>query len=410
MMAAAGITMLSSSGDGGSNPDLSDDNGYTSTNPLSSDVPGQRSQRDRRRWHHPPNFNTSWAYTGEVVWDDINSATPRTGNATGGGVSSVFTKPSWQTGGSLLAGETMRCVPDVASMSTATYNGGGTGAYIYMGGETSFGGTSLACPIWAGLTAVIDEARTNDGVVTVESPWAVPLPAGLVQLFLRDHLRHERPLLRGCALPPLHRPRVAQHRGHHRPDSSPNTDGGHRDRRPGALFKHLRRQRHQHRLRLALFQHDGELQHRHWHLFPVREHHGRKQHGDGRPGAVRQHDWKLQHRDGDLRALHTQHDGQPADRHRIRGPHLQYDRRLQLGHWVRGDSTAARQAARTRRPGPQALYTNTTGGFDTATGYSALLSNIDRERQHGDRVQRAPDRNFRETTTPPRAFQAASPT
>jgi len=38
-------------------------------------------------------------------------------SASGGGVSSYFTKPSWQAGGPVLAGQTMRCVPDVSAIS-----------------------------------------------------------------------------------------------------------------------------------------------------------------------------------------------------------------------------------------------------------------------------------------------------
>ncbi|HEY5078206.1 MAG TPA: protease pro-enzyme activation domain-containing protein, partial [Opitutaceae bacterium] len=173
LMAAAGVTFVSSSGDGGSNPDLGD-NGYTSTNALSAMYPAS-DPNVTGIGGTTPNFNMSWTYTGEVVWDDIVAGTPSKGNATGGGISSLFTKPSWQAvSGTLLTAQTMRCVPDISSMSTATYNGGGSGAFIYMGGVTSFGGTSLASPIWAGLAAVIDQARANNAT----------LPVGLLGPFL----------------------------------------------------------------------------------------------------------------------------------------------------------------------------------------------------------------------------------
>jgi trimeric autotransporter adhesin len=170
-MEAAGITMLASSGDGGSNPDTGD-NGYTSTNMLSAEYPAS-----------DPNvtgvggtileFNNSWTDIGEVVWNSISSGT---GNATGGGVSTVFTQPSWQTGTGVPTGG-YRCVPDVAAISIATYNGGGTGAFVYLGGITAEGGTSLASPVWAGLTALINQARANSGRGTIGllGPYLYPL-------------------------------------------------------------------------------------------------------------------------------------------------------------------------------------------------------------------------------------------
>jgi subtilase family serine protease len=101
-------------------------------------------------------FNTSLAP--EVAW-----------TFSGGGFSHVFARPSYQ-GGTLPAGSTAipasaRGVPDIAFQASAA-----TGALVYLSlppdGSTSnvnqtgwydIGGTSLSCPQWAGLVAIADQ-------------------------------------------------------------------------------------------------------------------------------------------------------------------------------------------------------------------------------------------------------------
>ena len=101
-------------------------------------------------------FNTSLAP--EVAW-----------TFSGGGFSHVFSRPSYQ-GGTLPAGSTAipasaRGVPDIAFQASAA-----TGALVYLSlppdGSTSnvnqtgwydIGGTSLSCPQWAGLVAIADQ-------------------------------------------------------------------------------------------------------------------------------------------------------------------------------------------------------------------------------------------------------------
>ncbi|HEY5629566.1 MAG TPA: S53 family peptidase [Candidatus Limnocylindrales bacterium] len=77
--------------------------------------------------------------------------------ASGGGYSHVFAKPSYQD--TLPAGSTpigaMRGVPDVAYEASAT-----TGVLVYDsldGGWFVVGGTSVSCPNWAGLVAIADQ-------------------------------------------------------------------------------------------------------------------------------------------------------------------------------------------------------------------------------------------------------------
>ena len=99
--------------------------------------------------------------------------------ASGGGFSHVFAKPSYQ--GTLPAGSTAigstRGVPDIASEASAR-----TGALIYIslppGGQSGLicgsspcstgwydiGGTSLACPEWAGLVGIADQINGGHGL------------------------------------------------------------------------------------------------------------------------------------------------------------------------------------------------------------------------------------------------------
>jgi hypothetical protein len=174
-MAAAGITMLSSSGDSGSNPNTGSSNGYAASNAVSVMYPAS-DPNVTGVGGTTPTFNASWVETSEVVWSEIGTVTPNP-LATGGGVSGIFSRPSWQTGTGVPAG-TMRCVPDVAAMSSANPTTGDSGAFVVLGGNPNgFIGTSLSSPIWAGLTAVVNQARANAGRSTVGllGPFVYPL-------------------------------------------------------------------------------------------------------------------------------------------------------------------------------------------------------------------------------------------
>lgn len=82
--------------------------------------------------------------------------------ASTGGLSVFFQRPSWQRGVYLPAG-TMRCVPDVAAIASsypAAY-----AYYSYNGGaEHVFGGTSMSAPVWAGICALLNQARAKAGL------------------------------------------------------------------------------------------------------------------------------------------------------------------------------------------------------------------------------------------------------
>ena len=117
----------------------------------------------------------------ETVWNRGS-----TGGAGGGGVSTVFTMPSWQQGPGVQNPYTSssscpvssgtgtsgcREVPDVTA-SADPYNG-----YVifYKGSWTSIGGTSAAAPLWAALAAVADQAV---GATSGTGPWNRVVTAG----------------------------------------------------------------------------------------------------------------------------------------------------------------------------------------------------------------------------------------
>jgi subtilase family serine protease len=101
------------------------------------------------------------AYSSEFVWNSGNlgpgDAWPPNGNGywgSGGGISTVYSIPSWQQGISMTAnnGSTnMRNIPDVALTADSiwiTYSNGLSGNFM---------GTSCAAPLWAGFMALVNQ-------------------------------------------------------------------------------------------------------------------------------------------------------------------------------------------------------------------------------------------------------------
>ena len=105
----------------------------------------------------------------ESVWNDGAAA-----GAGGGGVSTDFGQPSWQSGVgvddhaattqcSALSRISCREVPDVSASANPD-----SGYVVYVtaessecGGWCAFGGTSAASPLWAALTTLIDQSPTS---------------------------------------------------------------------------------------------------------------------------------------------------------------------------------------------------------------------------------------------------------
>ena len=94
------------------------------------------------------------SYVSETVWNWGNSV------GSSGGSSTYYSIPTWQQGISMtanLGSTTKRNVPDVALTGDnvfVRYGNGSSGA---------FGGTSCAAPLWAGLTALINQQSAANG-------------------------------------------------------------------------------------------------------------------------------------------------------------------------------------------------------------------------------------------------------
>lgn len=141
---AMGITVFSASGDDGSRDGMRDQLSHADYPASSRFVTGCGG--------------TKFDPTGEVVWNDgLNSAT-------GGGISDIFPMPIWQGNADIPAsanpgGHFGRGVPDIAGNADID-----TGyLLLFRGKPVVFGGTSAVAPLWAGLTAMINQ-RLNKPV------------------------------------------------------------------------------------------------------------------------------------------------------------------------------------------------------------------------------------------------------
>jgi subtilase family serine protease len=184
--AANGVTVLGSSGDGGtanvmkspvsqggslipfptvewpaSDPLVTGVGGtYLCTDPLATTFQARTTYIKPGKGAKCGSSTFNAAHAAEVAW-----------TFSGGGFSHVFSRPDYQAG-SLPAGSTpipaaSRGVPDIAFQASAA-----TGALVYLSlppdgndsnisnlttGWYDIGGTSLSCPQWAGLVAIADQ-------------------------------------------------------------------------------------------------------------------------------------------------------------------------------------------------------------------------------------------------------------
>jgi subtilase family serine protease len=164
--AAEGIGVYFSSGDFGDETSVL---GYASTDwPASSPwvtaVGGTSLAVDQ---NHTLDFETGWgvsSYNCNPTSATCNRAGWQAG--AGGGYSAIFPQPDYQANyGGNLTGKTGRGVPDVAALADAQtgYLVGQTQTFqschgsVTMYDEYRLGGTSLACPIFAGIMALSDQ-------------------------------------------------------------------------------------------------------------------------------------------------------------------------------------------------------------------------------------------------------------
>ena len=144
--AAIGITVLVASGDSGSNDGATDGS-------LNVDFPASSPHATGCGGSHIATDGTT--ITAESVWNDGTN-----GGAGGGGISTVFATPAWQsvltvTDNSGTRALANRGVPDVAGDADPE-----SGYQVRVDGtNTVIGGTSAVAPLWAGLIARINAIK-----------------------------------------------------------------------------------------------------------------------------------------------------------------------------------------------------------------------------------------------------------
>jgi kumamolisin len=148
-LAAGGVTVFVSSGDGGSTPGQ---NGWEdNSGPLQVECPANDpnvTSVGGTSLHLAPSTGT---VSSEIAW-----------SFGGGGSSQFFARPGWQTGAGVPV-SSFRMVPDVALVADLN-----TGGYLVLNGQVYVvGGTSWGAPTWAGICAMINQARANVGESSV---------------------------------------------------------------------------------------------------------------------------------------------------------------------------------------------------------------------------------------------------
>jgi kumamolisin len=98
--------------------------------------------------------------TGDIVWKEGTGVRSSGGGSTGGGVSAVFDRPTWQSGMQIPSvnpgAKAGRIIPDIAA--NADWD---ASPYLLVvdGKAEPNGGTSAATPLWASLIALINQQR-----------------------------------------------------------------------------------------------------------------------------------------------------------------------------------------------------------------------------------------------------------
>jgi hypothetical protein len=201
--AAQGITVLLSSGDGGS-AGCDDFNaqapatqglavsGYAST-PFNVAVGGtdfDQINKWQQFWsptNDPLTFGSALGYIPEIPWNDSCAQLGLTGCgssqvggdltnivAGSGGPSSLYSKPSWQSGAGVPA-DNKRDIPDVSLFASNGFTGSGylicamdQGGFCQSGTQffsyVAVGGTSASAPAFAGIMALVNHSQAKQSL------------------------------------------------------------------------------------------------------------------------------------------------------------------------------------------------------------------------------------------------------
>lgn len=129
-------------------------------NPLITSVGGTEASPT----FGPDGFATG--YSTETAWNEQTSAAQAGKNlVSGGGLSAVFTKPPWQQGVAGTSNDNARDLPDVASLAGSPdiviFADADSASGVASPAETTYlvKGTSLASPLWAGFSRLIQTAN-----------------------------------------------------------------------------------------------------------------------------------------------------------------------------------------------------------------------------------------------------------
>ena len=114
------------------------------------------------------NGGSATAYIPETVWNDSTAGNPA---ASGGGASTVFAQPTWQTGLG-VPNNSARNVPDLAFAASPNHDGylvyttDCSGRVCASGTLEVFGGTSAGTPSFAGIVALLNQYLVSTGAQT----------------------------------------------------------------------------------------------------------------------------------------------------------------------------------------------------------------------------------------------------
>jgi hypothetical protein len=191
---AQGITIVASAGDSGATDcdgSISPAN-YPAKLGLSVDFPSslpyvtgvggtEFNEGNGKYWQDAPQggpdvISSALSYIPEIVWNDSSSLNVL--DATGGGASSIFGKPTWQTGTGVPA-DGARDVPDISLAASNAHDpylvcswlSGTTTSSCQNGFRNSatdvsfnaYGGTSFGAPTLAGMLALINQQTGSTG-------------------------------------------------------------------------------------------------------------------------------------------------------------------------------------------------------------------------------------------------------
>jgi hypothetical protein len=219
---AQGITIISSTGDGGATDCDGDLGHFPAILGLNVDVPASFpyvtgvggtafNEGNSVYWKAKGTtdvISSALAYIPEKVWNDSAQSESKLA-AGGGGASAIFGKPAWQTG-SGVPGDGARDVPDVSVNASTVHDSylvctqihATTGAPLTSGCQngfrnsttdlnlTAFGGTSFGAPTFAGIVALINQKTASSGQGNINYilyPLAASSPAAFHDITTGDN-------------------------------------------------------------------------------------------------------------------------------------------------------------------------------------------------------------------------------